>query len=355
MNKFLKNLKDEAHDLHFNRQGVKAISFLTRDAISLLREKYLKVLCYDFIAAILHAAAYIFTLQALQKLESQQNANLQLLGYEYTITQYYSLLLVLIVISLASSIELKYKSFTISCAIWKKFSIHCAIKGTQYASKKIHENILTSENKNTQLLRKTINRDAVSIGFFAKQIAQILSHLLQALVFFILLLYLNLPITLAILALSSLLILFYINSYLKVARESNNKQMLEKSSREEVRSLCQKIKSDALNEKEVEGLINSLFSEGNIGKRLSQKIEIRKNIKRGASIIEFANPVAFMAIGLIALNAEHINTPLSSIIIYFLLIRQVMAIAVQIGDGLITINRVHPNITSYLKLIDKIK
>ncbi len=62
-----------------------------------------------------------------------------------------------------------------------------------------------------------------------------------------------------------------------------------------------------------------------------------------------------MIIGLIALNADFIDISMSTIIVYFLLLRQMMAIAVQIGDGLITINRVHPNIRNYLKLIDTMK
>ncbi len=355
MNKLLKNLKEEANKLDFNRQGVKAISALAKDATFFLRKKYMAILCFDFIAAILHAAAYILTLQVLKKLEQGQDISLQLLGSEYTNIHFYTILLALIVFSLICSIELKHKSFTIACEIWEVFSTRCAIKGTQFVNKKIHENNSTTHNLDRQLLKKTINQDAISVGFFAKQLAQILSHLLQIFIFFILLLYLNIPITLVILVLSSLLMLFYINSYLKVAKESNNKQKLEKSSRKEVQNLYQEMKLNDLSEKKIEQLVSTIFNEGSIGKRLSQKIDIRKNIKRGASIIEFANPLAFMIIGLIALNADYIDISMSTIIVYFLLLRQMMAIAVQIGDDLITINRVHPNIRNYLKLIDTMK
>ncbi len=363
MSRLLKRLKEEAHELHFNSQGIKAISFLAKDAVLFLKAQYLKVLCFDFLAAILNAAAYVLTLHVLQQIEGKESSKLTFLDNTPINTEHYIVLLVIVIFFISSSVELRYRSFTVVCSIWEAFSIRCTTLGVQAINRKFNfETSLDTpvdmpkpDATNRQLLKRMVNKDALSTGIFAKKLAQILSHILQTLVFLSVLLYLNITITLIVLLLSSILFVFYLNSFLNVAKASNTRQELAELSRDEISNLYKEIESNKLTNSEMSQKIKTLLLKGNVGKFLHQKIYVRKSIKRGASIIEYTNPLTLLIIAIILYNTDYFHVSISTIIIYFLLVKKMIAIAVKIGDDFITINRMHPNITNYLRLIDKIK
>lgn len=363
MNKFLATLKKEAHTLHFNSQGIKAIGFLAKDAILSLKKIYFKVLCFDFLSAVMNVASYVLALKVLQQIEGAAASNPTSLDNSPISTEYTMIAFILVILTTSASVEFRYRSFKAVCSIWEAFSIRCTNLAVAAINRKIKHDIPIqtsfdppkSFNKHRKLLNRAINQDAFSVGLFAKKIAQILSHILQGLIFLSVLLYLNVSITLIILLLSSILFVFYLRSYLNVAKVSSTRLELADSSIHEIRTLHESIESKQLTGDDVNQQVNGLIDNGNVGKFLRQKISIQQNIKRGASILEYANPLTFMIIGIMLFNDDHFDISISVVLIYFLVLRKMIAMAVQVGDDLIAINNIHPNITNYLMLIDKIK
>ena len=253
------------------------------------------------------------------------------------------------------AMEIKYKIFSVNRDICKNSTIQCAINGIQIFHSKSQENDLDSNNIDIKTFRRLINRDSFAAGFFAKQVACILSYFLQALILFLTLLYVNTLITISIFVLSCLLLIFYSHSYLKVARQSNDKQNLSETSKMEIKNLYHKIELNSLDNKDINQLEHTFFQKGKIGEYLNQKILMRKNIKRGASYIEYANPLGLIILGIFALNIDHLDFSIGIIVIYLLLLKQLTICATQAADGFITINRVHTNLINYLSLIGKIR
>ena len=322
-------------------------------SVSRRKPTYIKLLVFGILTTALQAVVYLSIVPLLKHAETGNPiSKFGISVIALDTTEYFTIFLILCLL-LFIAVELKYQAFKVASEIWQA----TAEDQIRLTVDKMQQEIRGKYPKHqphalkTRFL-KSINQGSFACGYFCRQIALSANDFIFFVTLVVILFAINFSITLVLFLISIVPISLFVRSYFIVADNAERRQQFDAGSRTEIRGIYDELIHQDLNENEIKQMVERMLHRGFLGKYLATRIQVRQSIKRGASFIEFLNPISLIIIGGIAVLTIELEFSISLIIVYFLILRQLVSALMHISESIISINHFYPHIMDHVNSTD---
>lgn len=251
----------------------------------------------------------------------------------------------------AISVHMKYRVFSMAYGLSENVTVDCAESAVEALRVK-----LRNEKPGRPQLKKLINQALVaassSCGVLFRHVLLALNEAVLLLVFTCILFYLS-PLATAVVAILSVPpIVVYLRSYRKIAVQADKATEHRKQSRNETGELLEALQDNTATADEIRTVVRALYHRGETGQALSGQISMRRQMRGSGAFVELLTPIGIVVIALLAYFADTLELDLVMILAYYLILRQAIAAATQVADGLVMVNRVYPGLRNYVRIVD---
>lgn len=329
------------------------ISYLLRNLFPVCRRHYTRIVLLGFLASATNGAAYLLILPLLDRERVTDPIRLPAaITLAPDVWNYLGYIAVVFLL-LASSLHLKFLLSTLSLKVLRASTVQCAIDGAL----KLRQLATPADGspdaaETATALQRILGKLSFACGFASKQISLSVTDLLQFGVFFVIWLYVSTGLTLSLVTISVFPALLYLRSYVAVAEGSGTKQQLTAESRKAVRVLQDQFFDTELSNTAIREEIRKVFDENAPGKLLAQKIRMRLEMKRGATLIEQIYPPAVVLLIILSLNFPVLGISTGELVLYVLALRQAVLSMRSIAANTISINKFQSQLSCYMKLME---
>ncbi len=235
-----------------------------------------------------------------------------------------------------SSLLLSYRVHLCALKVLHRTAIEAALRGLLVVNSR---NLV---NKYSRIVNEVTGPVAFACGFAMHLLAKGLSEALQFFVFLGLLFWLSPGMTLAFLLCFLVAGVYFFRSMTAITTTVSETRERAATAREEMNDIGKSLKQASLPELELRERIEHLHQEGATGKLLENKLNLRRETKRGPLFIESLYPVALIIFPALALTTGNLQNHLGPIIIYIIVLRRVIGVLQRLAGLLISVGRYHP-------------